>query len=603
MEYYNLCEKRYVDALEQGSGYYKIRVELLSDDETAIGEITQDLSFDSQGQITINYDGIVRRSCSLTLIDVEGKYLPRKNSPFWINRKFKLYIGLAVGDDIYWFSQGVYYTLSATSTEHALSIEGVDKGGALDGTLKLNMTDYNILIERGDNVNNVVRTILAMNMNSVPLMNNGMIYSNDKPIDVASPIIDIDYYGQTLMNQIQIDSNNYPSEILTQLANSYGAECYYDTDGHFIFARYIESEGYQYVPKIWNFNELSSFFEDANYNYTYDGENTVTYYTNSSDAETNNVAWTAYNTNALSPLCVTTGIRRAPSQEITYYRYYGKEEIEECRSVIKEIQDEILANNIDTSVTVYGNIDMNNRHILEWTEGSITAYNSELLSWGYTPSELKGTVSTVMGTSSEYDGVEIAFSPMLQTTDNVVLLGSDLVDEYIWGLLDNLGSGWTKEQLIAADAVGLEFSGVLIKGLIADAGETAIRTGEIMHYVGDYGALTMAKNELAETEAYYDELNQKQMIADCRSAANHYLIAHSLIGMQLSFNCPIIPHIDVNKAIGISDKRAGIDSGVFIIQSVTIPLSANKMSISATNINWLPNDATFDGEAQVIERS
>ena len=104
---------------------------------------------------------------------------------------------------------------------------------------------------------------------------------------------------------------------------------------------------------------------------------------------------------------------------------------------------------------------------------------------------------------------------------------------------------------------------------------------------------------------YYDdeELNTKQMIADCRSAANHYLTAHSLIGMQLSFSCPIIPHIDVNKAIGISDRKAGIDSGVFIIQSVTIPLSADKMNISATNINWLPNDMGFDGEAEIIERS
>jgi hypothetical protein len=78
---------------------------------------------------------------------------------------------------------------------------------------------------------------------------------------------------------------------------------------------------------------------------------------------------------------------------------------------------------------------------------------------------------------------------------------------------------------------------------------------------------------------------------------------NSLVGMQLSFNCPIIPHVDVNKAIGISDRIAGIDSGTFIIQSVTIPLSADKMNISATNINWLPNDMSFEGEAQIIERS
>lgn len=424
MEYFNRIAPEYIATLKRGNGYYKIRLELLSDDESVIGEISQDLSFDTRGQITINYGQIVRRSCSLTLIDVDSKYLPHRNSPFWINRKFKLWVGLAVNNDIYWFSQGVYYTLSAASSGRALNVEGVDKGGALDGTLKLNMTEYNYIINRGDNVNNAIQSILALNMNNTPLSNNSVVYVNDKPVDSVNPIVDIEYYTQTINNQIQVDANNYLSEILNSLANSYGAECYYDADGHFVFTHYIESAGYQYAPKLWEFNDLSSFFEDVNYNYTYDGENTVTYYTNSSDETTTNVAWTAYNTNPVSPLCVTTGIRRAPSQEMTYYKYYED-----------------------------------------------------------------------------------------------------------------------------------------------------------------------------------DDLNTRQMIADCRSAANHYLIMNSLIGMQLSFNCPIIPHIDVNKAVGISDRIAGIDSGTFIIQSVTIPLSADKMNISATNINWLPNDMSFEGEAQIIERS
>ena len=91
------------------------------------------------------------------------------------------------------------------------------------------------------------------------------------------------------------------------------------------------------------------------------------------------------------------------------------------------------------------------------------------------------------------------------------------------------------------------------------------------------------------------------MIQDCRAAANHYLLRNSLMGMQLNFNCPIIPHLDVNKTIGITDKMVDIDDGVFIVQSITIPLSADKMNVSATNINWIPNDMDFEGEGQVIE--
>lgn len=603
MEYFNRYTDEYITTLKQGNGYYKIRLELLSDDETVIGEITQDLSFDSQGQINISYEQIVRRSCSLTLIDVDDKYLPHRNSPFWINRKFKLWIGLAVNDNIYWWSQGVYYTTSANGANGSLNIEAVDKGGALDGTLKLNMTEYAYEINRGDTVNNVVKSILSLNMNVVEFDDKGLVYSLDKPIDPIIPIIGMSYYTQTVNNQIHIDANNYISELLTTLADSYAADCYYDADGHFVFSPYVENAGYQYAPKVWEFENLSSFFEDVNYNYSYEGENTVTYYTNSSDATTNNVAWTAYNTNPLSPLCVTTGIRRAQSQEMTYYRYYGVEEISECQSYVKELQDEILANNIDMSVTSYGNIDMNNRIPIEWTQANIDLYYGVLESWGEEPEEWLGTVSTVYGGSDEFDGVEIAYSPILQQTDNAVFLASDVVYNYINALIGALGEGWTTEQLIAADATGLTIDGLLINKLIADAGENAIKVGESLHYIGTYGAMAMAKAELTETEAYYDEMNSQQMIADCRSAANHYLIMNSLMGMQLSFSCPIIPHVDVNKAIGITDLKAGIDSGVFIIQSVTIPLSANKMNVNATNINWLPNDMGFNGNAQIIGRS
>lgn len=423
MEYFNRYSDDYINTLKTGNGHYKIRLEILSDNEYVVGDITKDVSLSAQGQITVNYEQITRRSCSLTLIDVDSKYVPHKNSPFWINRKFKLWVGLVVYNDIYWWSQGVFYTISATAQGNTLSIEGVDKGAALDGTLKLNMTDYEYVIERNDNLAETVKQLLALDVGASQLTAmNGLVYSGSKPIDCIQPIIGVQYFNQKVYSQIVIDANNYIGDIFTKLAELYNADCYYDTEGHFMFVPYIESVGYQYVPRQWDFDDLSAFFEDANYNYTYEGENTVTYYTNTTDAGVANVAWTAYNTNPLSPLNISTGIRRAQSQEIPYYEY-------------------------------------------------------------------------------------------------------------------------------SSDA----------------------------------------------------EANKEQMIQDCRAAANHYLLRNSLIGMQLSFSCPIIPHMDVNKTIGICDRLVGIEDGVFVVQSVTIPLSAEKMNISATNINWLPNDMTFEGEAQVIE--
>lgn len=444
MEYFNTYSPAYLSAIKSGNAKYKIRLELLSDDEKSIGEITKDLSISAQGQININYEQITRRSCSLTLIDVEGKYRPHKNSGFWVNRKFRLWIGVVVNKvatydrtemetDIYWWSQGIFYTLSASvPNNRTISIEAIDKGGALDGALKLNLSDSQYLIKRGAMVSTVIKDTLALNVGASDLTNDNLIYGGDSPVDVAPPIIAIEYFTTPVMSDISVDANNYIGEVFTNLAELYAADCYYDRDGHFIFEPYIDSSGYKHVPTQWEFNDLSAFFEDTNYNYSYDGINVVTYYTNASEGGIVNVAWTAYNTNPLSPLCINSGIRRAESQEIPYY---------------------------DTEIP---------------------------------------------------DGQE---------------------------------------------------------------------------------------NDEAEIRAE----QQTQAIKDCRAAANHYLVKHSLLGMQLSFNCPIIPHLDVNKTVGVSDKYAGIEDGIFIIQSISIPLSAAKMSVNVTNINWLPNDMSFEGVEEVVE--
>lgn len=615
MEYFNRYSNAYIDTLKNGNCHYMLRLELLSDNESVVGDITQDLSLSSAGQITINYEQITRRSCSLTLIDVDDKYVPHRNSPFWINRKFKLWLGVVVKrtslisnrytiiDDIYWWSQGVYYTLSAVAQGHTVEIEGVDKGAAMDGTLKLNMTDAEYLIERGDNIGETVKELLALDVGASQMTTvNGLIYSGSRPIDCIQPIIGVQYFTMNVYSQIKVDANNYVADIFTNLADLYAADCYYDTEGHFMFVPFIESSGYSFMPKQWEFNDLSSTFEDVNYNYSYDGENTVTYYTNTTDAGVPNVAWTAYNTNPLSPLCISVGIRRAQSQEIPYYNYYGDAAVEECQAYINEIQKEIQANNINMSIKAYGNIDMDNRQVLKWTEENILTYFNALRSWDENPEEWLGTVSTVYSGSDEFDGVEIAYSPLLQTEDGAVFLSKLDLYYYINSLIDGLSENWTTEQLIAADATGLTIEGVHYNKLIADAGENAAKAGLSLHYVGKYGALGMAQTELEEAKTERNNVNAQQMIQDCRSAANHYLVRNSLIGMQLNFNCPIIPHMDVNKTIGISDSMVGIEDGTFIVQSITIPLSADKMNVSATNINWIPNDMTFEGTSEIIER-
>lgn len=593
MEYHNTYTKDYLIALQKKKCVYKIKIELLSESETVIGEIDKDLE-NVGGQININYERIIRRSCSLSLTNIDGKYMPDKNSDFWYKRKFKLWIGLVVKNDIYWWSQGVFYTKSANVENGTVLIEAVDKGAALDGTLKLNMADAQYFIEQGSSLTNLIKDTLSLNMGAKDFVVRGkMNMANTSVIDPISPYIHTIYNSQVVQSDISIDTNAYIGDVFLQLCDLYNAEAYYDINGHFCFEPCINNSGYTYSPLQWEFTDLSSTYEDVNYSFSFEeGENTICVYTNTSNIGVRNVSWTAYNTNPLSPINISVGIRRAPNQEIEYYNMQDNTaDINVARQELEIIQSEINDKGIDVNRTIYGNIDTNLRQKLVWTEQNLDKFANAIESWGYTADELAGSISTVMGASSEFDGIEIAFSPILQTENGAFLLEEGIVSEYIWGLIDNAGDGWTAEELLALDAEGLIFDDILIKNLIADIGDGAILTGEAMHYVGKNGALALAQKRLSRLE----NMNEEQQIKDCRSAANYYLRRYSLLGVQLAFNCPIIPHMDVNKTIDISDSVNNIANGVFVVQSITMPLNSNKMNISCTNINWLPNDAIYDG--------
>lgn len=164
-----------------------------------------------------------------------------------------------------------------------------------------------------------------------------------------------------------------------------------------------------------------------------------------------------------------------------------------------DISNEIKERGIDVSQTIFGNIDTNNRQVLEWTEQNIERFRSALESWGMTArkiEELSGELSTVFGASewfgSEENGMEIAFSPILQTPDGPVLLEADTVRAYIEGILEEAGENPTKEKILRLDTQGIEQDGMVIRNLIAGIGDEAIKVGEAMHYSGTDGAFAQA---------------------------------------------------------------------------------------------------------------
>lgn len=405
VEYFNQVTSEYLFALK-GKCRYKIRIELLSKAESVIGEVTRDLSLSNQGQITINYGNITRRSCTLTLVNLYGRYNPDQNSWFWVDRKFKLWVGVAYDNNIYWFAQGVYYTTDVSSDTHTVTINGVDKGGALDGTLKLNLTETQYVVEKGTTIFDVVRDTLLLNDGT------GML-------DPVPPLIDNWFKDVEIESDISISENEYLGNLLTQLAEQYGADVFYDADGRLNFVRLIDGQlidGYMLMPSQYDFNDNNAHYSQSTLSYTYDYVNAVTVFTNINAQDANgdpieNVTYTAYNTNPQSP---------------------------------------------------------------------INIYNIR---------------------TRRLDSVEV---------------------NYINGL--------TKEE----------------------------------------------------------------MTKRCKEYANYILLKQSLEKMAIQFSCSIVPHLDVNKIIKITDMHKDIFAEKFVVQEITMPLYAGEMSVNATNINMLPSDTNIE---------
>lgn len=165
----------------------------------------------------------------------------------------------------------------------------------------------------------------------------------------------------------------------------------------------------------------------------------------------------------------------------------------------KELE-EAANKNINLSKTIYGNIDTEARNAIEWTEENLQRYKSEIQSWGVELDKLRGTVTSVFGQSGKFDGVEIAFSPMLQTETGAVLLSSDTLNKYLNTLIERAGDGYTANDLIRLDTTGIETDGVVIKNIIADIGKTAQDTVEQINYIGDFDGVGQSWSNLQKYE-------------------------------------------------------------------------------------------------------
>ena len=305
MEFYNKVDENYIKAIKSNIIFPVFKVELMDFSENVIGELTQDISREDSGSISINYQQGVRRSCSLTLINVaenlkfkQPKYSLDENN-IWINTKFKLYTGIKIPKiernlneiqyntnenilyaeeeydylaykhqmekfdyGIYFFSQGVYLLTDPSSlrdlSKQTISINGIDKFGVFGSETNFNQTEATYLIPFETSVKKAVRDILKFDK------------GNGLPLDVKEPYIDEFVGAQKLEYEIKKSPETYFADILIEMANMFACDIYYDVEGRLHFEKGNETKDMENFSSLWDFSdkEPEYFAPQLNYDFT-----------------------------------------------------------------------------------------------------------------------------------------------------------------------------------------------------------------------------------------------------------------------------------------------------------------------------------------------
>lgn len=171
---------------------------------------------------------------------------------------------------------------------------------------------------------------------------------------------------------------------------------------------------------------------------------------------------------------------------------------------------------------IFGNVDMDKRTIIKWSNELKNTYKDELASWDYNPEV--GSIDTVFGSSDRFGenlngtGWEVAFTPILP---DGTFLSKDAVYDYINNILIEAYSDdekVTEEELKEIDLQGRQVGNTFIQGIFAgiDAGQEyenngnwAEVIGRLMHFMGNFGSVQLfSKNDVSTTEAEVEALNQ-----------------------------------------------------------------------------------------------
>lgn len=306
MEYFDVENSLYHEILKSKSKRQKMRIEILTTQEYTVGEI-EPCKDQITGSISINLQQGIRRTCDITLCDKEAKYLPTSNSPFWYDKKFKILIGIQNGEDVFWFTQGVFVVKNVSCNGKALTVSGVDKYGILTDEINSGMCMYKhqVLAKSGVTLGNLIRDTLMLDK------------GNNQPLDPIEPHIDPALENEIIYEDIIVDEGGCVGDILSTVSTMYGCDIFYDRFGTLNVTRpftYNMPIWYKYLAPSLRLDKSELHENDMNVTFDFDGYNVVTVTTDNINGKI--YSYTAKNENPNSPVNINS---------VGYRGYKGEE--------------------------------------------------------------------------------------------------------------------------------------------------------------------------------------------------------------------------------------------------------------------------------------
>lgn len=203
-----------------------VKIEILDQNDEVIDEVSGSAI---SGNYNIDSTSAIRRTCSITF-NLESGYLPSESSIFWINKRFRLYIGLKEmkSQSVYWFNKGSYAikdpSVNITINENVISINGLDKmalyNGDIGGQLETAFI-ADIVDENGEKVEVYVEDAVEA------LMRDG----GETNLLITKTDLVLPYKIESAIGDSRYDIINKFNELF------YNYQAYYNLDGYFVFGK------------------------------------------------------------------------------------------------------------------------------------------------------------------------------------------------------------------------------------------------------------------------------------------------------------------------------------------------------------------------------